>query len=97
MSERVQKNKPVPKKEEVVEEVEPKTSKTAEELKAETDELLDEIDGLLEEDAAAFVAGFIQKGGQLCETIWYNIREGFKLTVLRMRGYNENMRSGWMF
>lgn len=29
-----------------------------------TDELLDEIDGLLEENAQEFVANFIQKGGE---------------------------------
>lgn len=29
-----------------------------------TDELLDEIDGLLEENAQEFVANYIQKGGE---------------------------------
>lgn len=33
-------------------------------LKAELDELLDEIDGVLEENAETFVAQYIQKGGQ---------------------------------
>lgn len=37
---------------------------TSEKLKAETDELLDEIDGLLEDNAAEFVRNYIQKGGQ---------------------------------
>ncbi|GGH57452.1 ubiquitin-like protein Pup [Rothia aerolata] len=31
---------------------------------AETDDLLAEIDGLLEENAEEFVKGFVQKGGQ---------------------------------
>lgn len=43
-------------------EVEP--AKTEAEILAETDELLDEIDGLLEVNAEEFVASYIQKGGQ---------------------------------
>lgn len=35
-----------------------------EKLKAEMDAMLDEIDGVLEEDAVAFVNSYIQKGGQ---------------------------------
>lgn len=31
---------------------------------SDVDDLLDEIDGLLEENAEAFVKSFIQKGGQ---------------------------------
>lgn len=31
---------------------------------AALDELLDEIDGVLEENAAAFVQAYVQKGGQ---------------------------------
>lgn len=31
---------------------------------AEVDDLLDEIDGVLETNAAEFVHGFVQKGGQ---------------------------------
>jgi prokaryotic ubiquitin-like protein Pup len=31
---------------------------------AEIDELLDEIDSVLEENAAEFVRGYVQKGGQ---------------------------------
>ena len=37
---------------------------TKEELKAEMDALLDEIDGVLEENAEEFVAQYIQKGGE---------------------------------
>ena len=33
-------------------------------LKAELDELLDEIDGVLEENAEAFVRDYVQKGGE---------------------------------
>ena len=43
-------------------EVEP--VKTEAEILAETDALMDEIDGLLEENAQEFVANYIQKGGQ---------------------------------
>ncbi len=35
-----------------------------EKLAEETDDLLDEIDGVLEENAEDFVRGYIQKGGQ---------------------------------
>ena len=35
---------------------------SAEELKAELDDFLDEVDGVLEENAEGFVAGYIQKG-----------------------------------
>jgi ubiquitin-like protein Pup len=39
--------------------------KTADQVKADTDALLDEIDDLLaEQDAAAFVASYVQKGGE---------------------------------
>lgn len=33
-------------------------------LAAETDDLLDEIDGVLEENAEDFVRAYVQKGGQ---------------------------------
>ncbi len=35
-----------------------------ENLNADVDDILDEIDGVLEEDAESFVRGYIQKGGQ---------------------------------
>lgn len=59
---RTQKAKPAPKKTEQVEETEPVKSET--DIVGLTDELLDEIDGLLQENAAEFVAAFVQKGGQ---------------------------------
>ncbi len=40
------------------------TVETGEALKAELDELLDNIDEVLEENAEEFVKGYIQKGGQ---------------------------------
>ena len=39
-------------------------SEVNQELLGETDDLLAEIDGLLEENAEDFVRGFVQKGGQ---------------------------------
>ncbi|WP_068171021.1 ubiquitin-like protein Pup [Rothia sp. ND6WE1A] len=39
-------------------------SEVNQELLGETDDLLAEIDGLLEENAEDFVKGFVQKGGQ---------------------------------
>ena len=36
----------------------------SEKLKEEMDEILDEIDSVLEENAEEFVRGYVQKGGQ---------------------------------
>ncbi len=49
--------------EEVVEEL-PAPTKQGEKLKADLDELLDEIDEVLEDNAEEFVRSYIQKGGQ---------------------------------
>jgi len=49
--------------EDVVDDV-PTTSKKGEELKAELDDLLDEIDEVLEVNAEDFVRSYVQKGGQ---------------------------------
>jgi prokaryotic ubiquitin-like protein Pup len=64
MAERQQKQKPAPQRtEEVVEEA-PPTSERGEKLKAELDDLLDEIDEVLEDNAEDFVKSYVQKGGQ---------------------------------
>ena len=39
-------------------------TKTGEKLKADIDDLLDEIDGVLETNAEDFVRSYVQKGGQ---------------------------------
>lgn len=62
MPKREQVAKPAPKKTETVEEPQPK--KTGEELKAEMDAMLDEIDAVLEENAEEFVRSYVQKGGE---------------------------------
>ncbi len=65
MAEREQKKKQAPARqdEEVVEEA-PATNESGEALKAELDDLLDEIDEVLESNAEEFVKGYVQKGGQ---------------------------------
>ncbi len=64
MAEREQKRKPAPaKQEEQVADAPPKTEK-GEKLKAEMDDLLDEIDDVLETNAEDFVRSYVQKGGQ---------------------------------
>ena len=52
-----------PRKDEVTEET-PGVSEQGEALKAELDDLLDEIDEVLESNAEDFVKSYIQKGGQ---------------------------------
>lgn len=42
----------------------PTTSASGEKLKAELDDLLDEIDDVLETNAEEFVKSYVQKGGQ---------------------------------
>ncbi|MGP8059369.1 MAG: ubiquitin-like protein Pup [Acidimicrobiales bacterium] len=49
--------------EEVTEEA-PATSERGEKIKAELDDLLDEIDEVLEDNAEEFVRNYVQKGGQ---------------------------------
>jgi ubiquitin-like protein Pup len=49
---------------EVVEEAAPATSERGEKIKAELDDLLDEIDEVLEDNAEEFVRNYVQKGGQ---------------------------------
>ena len=64
MAEREQKKQNAPQKE--TEEVAdaPQGSERGEEIKADIDDLLDEIDDVLETNAEDFVKSFIQKGGQ---------------------------------
>lgn len=65
VAEREQKKKQAPARqdEEVVEDA-PTTSESGEALKAELDDLLDEIDEVLESNAEDFVKSYVQKGGQ---------------------------------
>jgi prokaryotic ubiquitin-like protein Pup len=64
MAEREQKKKQAPtKSDEVVEDV-PAKSESGEKIKAELDDLLDEIDEVLESNAEDFVKSYVQKGGQ---------------------------------
>ena len=64
MPEREQIKKTAPARtEETVEEA-PATSEKGEKLKAELDDLLDEIDEVLETNAEDFVKSYIQKGGE---------------------------------
>jgi ubiquitin-like protein Pup len=60
--EQVRKSAP-PRQEETVDEA-PAASETGEKIKAELDDLLDEIDDVLETNAEDFVKSYIQKGGQ---------------------------------
>jgi ubiquitin-like protein Pup len=65
MAEREQKKKAAPsRQEEEVEEEAPATSEKGEALKAELDDLLDEIDEVLETNAEEFVKSYVQKGGE---------------------------------
>lgn len=64
MAERTQKQRQAPNRtEETVEEAPAKTE-TGDKLKAEMDDLLDEIDDVLETNAEDFVKSYVQKGGQ---------------------------------
>ena len=63
MAEREQIRKPAPERESETAEA-PAASERGEELKAELDDLLDEIDEVLETNAEDFVKSYIQKGGQ---------------------------------
>jgi ubiquitin-like protein Pup len=64
MAERTQKQRQAPTRseEEVVDA--PASTATGDKLKAELDDLLDEIDEVLETNAEDFVKSYVQKGGQ---------------------------------
>lgn len=65
MAEREQKKKQsTTREDEAVEEAAPATTDSGEKLKAELDDLLDEIDEVLESNAEEFVRSYVQKGGQ---------------------------------
>jgi len=64
MAEQKQRQKAAPGRTEEVVEDAPAKSERGEKLKAELDDLLDEIDDVLEENAEEFVKSYVQKGGQ---------------------------------
>lgn len=64
MAEREQKKKAAPAKTEEVVEDAPAKSESGEKIKAELDDLLDEIDEVLESNAEDFVKSYVQKGGE---------------------------------
>jgi prokaryotic ubiquitin-like protein Pup len=64
MAEREQIRKQKTERDDVVEETTAATAKQGEKLKAELDDLLDEIDEVLEVNAEEFVKSYVQKGGQ---------------------------------
>ncbi len=65
MAERTHKQKQTPRTSETeVVDGAPATSESGEKLKAELDDLLDEIDEVLETNAEDFVKSYVQKGGQ---------------------------------
>ncbi len=64
MAEREQKRKQSTTRNDEVVEAVPAQTKQGDKLKAELDELLDEIDEVLEDNAEEFVRSYIQKGGQ---------------------------------
>jgi len=65
MPERERKQKPAPKeREEAVDAEVAASSERGEKLKEDIDDLLDEIDSVLEDNAEEFVRSYVQKGGQ---------------------------------
>ena len=64
MTEREQKRRQAPARTDEVQEAVPAPTKQGEKLKAELDDLLDEIDEVLEDNAEEFVRSYVQKGGQ---------------------------------
>jgi prokaryotic ubiquitin-like protein Pup len=64
MAEREQKRKTTPSRQEEEVEETPAASESGEKIKAELDDLLDEIDEVLESNAEDFVKSYVQKGGE---------------------------------
>jgi prokaryotic ubiquitin-like protein Pup len=64
MAAREHKRKATPSRQEEEVEDAPASSETGEKIKAELDDLLDEIDEVLETNAEDFVKSYVQKGGQ---------------------------------
>ena len=64
MAERTQKQRSAPERTEEAVEESPASTARGEKLKAELDDLLDEIDDVLETNAEEFVKSYVQKGGQ---------------------------------
>ena len=64
MAEREQRRRPAPSRHEEVVEETPARSERGEEIKAELDDLLDEIDEVLEVNSEEFVKSYVQKGGE---------------------------------
>lgn len=63
----------------------PTKSEQHEKLKEELDDLLDEIDGVLQENAEEFIKAYIQKGGQAVTTFLRKVRDGFGITMFEMQ------------
>lgn len=64
MAERTHKHKQAPARTEQGEQAEPAVTGNSDKLKADLDDLLDEIDEVLETNAEDFVKSYVQKGGQ---------------------------------
>lgn len=65
MAERIQKPKSTTsKKPDTTEVAAPAVTETGDKIKADIDDLLDEIDEVLETNAEDFVKSYVQKGGQ---------------------------------
>lgn len=64
MAERTRKQKIAKERTSTENSVEAKVSSKGEKLKADLDDLLDEIDEVLETNAEDFVKSYVQKGGQ---------------------------------
>jgi ubiquitin-like protein Pup len=64
MAERELKRKSAPAREQEVVDEAPPVSEQGEKIKAELDDLLEEIDEVLEVNAEDFVKSYVQKGGQ---------------------------------